>query len=266
MLRKMGEPIDESLWLELSARVNLAKGSCEEFQAKIKKAINLYTKEGIEARSEVAYLSRLRRLFRLSLGCLPYGELAEDRYLKLFAYSDALFLLRPWDIGLVDDVIYSLNGLGTSFLVSNKRGLSAAYTGLLRNRMGVCSRYLIVAKKCKSQAAYSLGMQGMKRMPEDNLMMERALSDFSALEKEHGLDSQSTQLYISFVTIYAGMLDIKSARSKYVSLLKEAERLFLGLSTDAKTTSMNRWYEQLQSWLASDMTRQFSKRSWLYFE
>lgn len=264
--KTMGEPVDESEWLELSARAALTDGDCKEFQNKITKALDLYTKEGVKADSEVTYISRLRRLLRLSQGCLLYGELAGERYLKLFAYSDALFSRRPWDPGLVDDVIYSLNGLSANSLFSNRPSLDLTYVEMLRNRMRVCSGYLVVEKKCKSNAAYSLVLLGMHRMPEDRLMMERALSEFRGLEKKGGLDSQSRQLYIGFLTVYAGLLNFKADKTQYVSLLKEAERLFSGLSTASKTSSMNRWHEQLQSWFASDMSREFSRRPWLYFE
>lgn len=265
-LKKMDETIDESEWLELSARASLAVGSCERFQSGITEALNVYVKNGIETASEIAYLARLRRLLKVSQGCLPYGDLSEERYQKLFAYTDAIFLRRPWDQDLVDDLIYSLNGLGTGYLISKKTELSAEYVEVLRNRMGVCSRYLLVAKKCKSQAAYSLAMQGIRRMPDDNLMMERALTEFNALEKGQGLDSQSRQLFISFVILYAQVLNFNEARDKYVSLLREADRLFQGLPMEIRTKSMIRWYEQLQVWFATDMKREFSRRSWLFFE
>lgn len=264
-LKAINSAFDVSIAEELKARVSLYVGGCEAFQQAIGQALETFENSTLKSQDQIAYLNRFRRLLKLSTLCLLPGKTASERYSKIFAYTDVLFVGRPWDSELVDDLIYSINGMMTQSIIADGGGMIEYYMDIARSRMLSCSRYKVVSARCSAFGAYALGMLGMSKIGYDPLLLETSLKEFRAIKKSGQMIKVAREWYITTLTIYAGGLNFLEKREKYIELQKEALQIYEDIPKEDRSESMNLWSTELQLWFASGSKEKFSQLSWLYF-
>lgn len=261
-----GVHADASEPIELRARTLLFLKGCEKAEPVILDALNIVSSQldSNNTKHPIPFL-RKYRLLQLLVVCSKYDQVAWERYLELFAYSDVLFQERPWDPENVDGIIFSLHRLFISDLAVRKGGGFLYYSELLRSRMMRCAQYRATVEKCSSYSAFALAQLGNSKIKTDPLLVDASLKEFQVIEKNGWLDQTAKELYMSTLTLYAGALNWEEDKQKYLGLQKEVLRVYDLVPEKERTERMMRWAESLRQWLSSAPSSKFIEKSWWFF-
>lgn len=250
--------------LELSARVSLKAEGCKDFELYVLEGLRVLTQYLELNKNALIPFLRKQHLLELLQSCSKYDQAAWERYLEFFAYSDVLFQYRPWDLEVVDDMVGAIYGLVISDLAIRQGGGFYYYAELLRNRMQRCAQYRDTAARCSAYSAIALALIGNDRINKDSLLVEASLNEFRVIEKNGWLDQKGRELYMSALTLYAGALDWKKDKEKYLGLQREVLRIYDLIPEKERTEIMRRWAESLQQWLSSHPSSKFVEKSWWF--